>query len=51
VQGRLLNGSAQPCTEAASQATGTFIHVEQRRAFRADPDAYGALIEAIKATF
>jgi hypothetical protein len=51
VQGRLLNGAAEPCTEAATQAGGTFIHVEQRRAFRADPDAYGALIEAIKATF
>jgi len=51
VQGRLTNGSAQPCTEAAATATGNFIHVEQRRAFREDPAAYAALIDAINAVF
>lgn len=51
VQGRLTNGSPRPCTEAAAQATGRFIHIEQRRAFRGDPAAYGALIDAIKTVF
>lgn len=51
VQGRLTNGSLQPCTEAATAASGTFIHVEQKRAFREDPAAYGALINALNATF
>lgn len=51
VQGRLTNGSPQPCTEAAATATGHFIHVEQRRAFREDPAAYAALIDAINAAF
>lgn len=51
VQGRLINGSPHPCTEAATQATGTFIHVEQRRAFREDPAAYGALIDALNDVF
>jgi len=30
-QGRLLNGSADPCGTQASSATGRFIHVEQAR--------------------
>jgi hypothetical protein len=51
VQGRFTNGSSQPCTEAATQATGIFIHIEQRRAFREDPTAYGALTDAINAVF
>lgn len=49
VQGRFTNGSPQPCTEAATRATGAFIHIEQRRAFREDPAAYGALTDAINA--
>jgi hypothetical protein len=65
VQRRLANGLPQLCTEAAATATGyfihvdsstsihprRFIHVEQRRVCRTDPDAYGALIAAIKAAF
>lgn len=51
VQGRFTNGSPNPCTEAASSPEGTFIHVEQRRAFREDPDAYGALIQSLNAVF
>ena len=51
VQGRFTNGSPQPCTEAATTATGTFIHVEQRRAFREEADAYGLLVDALNATF
>jgi len=51
VQGRLINGSPQPCTEAATRATGTFIHIEQRRSFREDPAAYGRLIDALNDVF
>lgn len=51
VQGRLTNGAPRPCTEAAATATGRFIHVEQRRAFREEPTAYARLIEALNATF
>lgn len=51
VQGRYTNGSARPCTAAASSATGRFIHVEQRRAFRADETAYRALIDAVATVF
>lgn len=51
VQGRYTNGSSHPCRDPASTATGTFIHVEQRRDFRADEEAYGDLIEAVNATF
>jgi hypothetical protein len=51
VQGRYTNGSPTPCTQEASGATGRFIHVEQRREFRASPDRYEALIDAVIATF
>jgi hypothetical protein len=51
VQGRYMNGADRPCTEAATSATGTFIHLEQRLGFRQSPDRYTALIEAVKATF
>lgn len=51
VQGRYSNGASSPCTEAASTAEGTFVHVEQRRSFRGTPEAYGRLIEAVNATF
>lgn len=51
VQGRFTNGSSNPCTEEASSPEGTFIHVEQRRAFREDPDAYDALIQSLNAVF
>ena len=30
-QGRLLNGSANPCSSNPSSATGTFVHIEQAR--------------------
>ena len=48
VQGRHTNGSTVPCTEPATSATGTFIHVEQRREFRGSPERYQALIDAVK---
>ena len=51
VQGRYTNGSPRPCTQAASSATGSFIHIEQQRSFRSSSSEYGALIEALNATF
>ena len=48
VQGRHTNGSTVPCTEPATSAAETFIHVEQRRDFRGSPDRYQALIDAVK---
>jgi hypothetical protein len=30
-QGRLINGSSDPCDDAATSATGQFVHVEQAR--------------------
>jgi hypothetical protein len=51
VQGRYTNGSSEPCRQAASSATGTFIHVEQKLDFRQSEANYGALIDAVKATF
>ena len=51
VQGRYTNGSPEPCRQAASSATGTFIHVEQKLDFRQSEANYGALIDAVKATF
>jgi hypothetical protein len=50
VQGRHTNGSSNPCTEAASTASGRFIHVEQKLDFRRSKDKYQHLIEAIKET-
>jgi hypothetical protein len=47
VQGRYTNGSPSPCTTPASETVGTFVHVEQRRGFRGDPDEYQALIDAV----
>jgi hypothetical protein len=51
VQGRYTNGASSPCTSAADTATGRFVHVEQRRPFRASAAEYGALIEAVNAVF
>lgn len=48
VQGRYTNGSSQPCKEAATSATGRFIHIEQCREFR---EEYDPLINAVKAAF
>lgn len=38
-QGRLINGSANPCGTQASSATGRFIHVEQARVGLRDTQA------------
>jgi hypothetical protein len=41
VQGRLSNGSARPCTEPATTASGRFIHLEQSSALRRGGGAVG----------
>lgn len=45
VQGRLYNGSADPCRTPARKASGLFLHIEQSRSVRDDPLA---LIAALK---
>lgn len=46
VQGRLYNGSEDPCGTRATRAAGRFLHLEQSRGIRRDPSR---LIEALKA--
>ena len=51
VQGRYTNGVSSPCTEAASETDGRFIHIEQRRSFRGSAAKYEQLIQSVNATF
>lgn len=45
VQGRHLNGSANACTEGATQSSGRFLHLEQSPLLRREP---APVIEALK---
>ncbi len=48
VQGRLFNGSPDPCSSAAPSASGLFLHIEQSRSLRRDPSALiAALLEVL----
>ena len=48
VQGRLINGSVDPCGASASLSAGRFVHVEQSATVREYPDLLiGALDDAI----
>lgn len=49
VQGRFTNGSADPCTEAASSINGYFIHAEQSRRVRDNFSVYSKFVNAINA--
>lgn len=50
VQGRLSNGSAEPCSAAAAAGSGLFIHMEQKPALRAGPEkVIAALAQAVPA--
>ena len=49
VQGRYTNGSEDPCGTPAATTTGTFIHIEQTRRVREDPDLYIQVVDAFKA--
>jgi hypothetical protein len=47
-QGRLLNGSADPCEDPATAATGQFVHVEQARiGLRDTPEHWMKLAQAV----
>lgn len=51
-QGRFLNGSANPCTIAAAQGSGKFIHIEQERArLRADSTGWNKVYQALSSAF
>jgi len=50
VQGRFINGSAQPCTSPGVTPAGYFIHIEQSRLVRDNFSEYSKLIEAIRLT-
>lgn len=47
VQGRMTNGSPDPCGTAASSASGGFIHIEQHLNVRNEPAALIAAIASI----
>jgi hypothetical protein len=50
VQGRVTNGSTDPCVTAASGNGGYFIHIEQHREVRENAGEYGKLIDAVNQT-
>ncbi len=50
-QGRLLNGSGDPCSQSATATSGRFIHVEQSLALRNTDAARKKLSDAIGLTF
>ena len=49
VQGRVLNGSAQACTEPAGTASDRFIHLEQNLSIRESETARQSVVEAVGA--
>jgi hypothetical protein len=49
VQGRHTNGSANPCTQAASASSGRFLHLEQSPALRDRPDLVAIALQAVVA--
>ena len=46
VQGRHLNGSAEPCVDAADAASGRFVHLEQSQSLRQQPVVVAEAIAA-----
>lgn len=48
VQGRFSNGSAAPCTKAATAASGRFLHAEQSRAVRTEAALTEKLARALE---
>ncbi len=52
VQGRLVNGVADPCSQAATSTTGQFIHLEQAWTGLRDTEAnWQKLVNAVALTF
>ena len=51
-QGRLVNGSSDPCTEDATECSGRFIHIEQEKSrLRADSTGWYKMYKALEGTF
>lgn len=51
-QGRLINGSANPCTSSATSSMGRFIHIEQERTkLRDSPSGWVKMSNALKNVF
>ncbi len=51
-QGRLINGSSNPCTNSASSASGRFLHLEQKYSgLRDTKQNWGKLAQAVVLTF
>lgn len=51
-QGRLINGSSNPCKENPSASEGRFIHLEQERSrLRADSSGWYIMYRALEQTF
>lgn len=51
-QGRLINGSTNPCATAASMNSGRFLHIEQERfRLRANATGWQKLADALKVVF
>lgn len=51
-QGRLINGSAAPCSTGATSANGQFIHIEQElSAFRSDESGWAKWIAPMERVF
>lgn len=46
-QGRLVNGSSNPCTSSAPSNSGRFFHIEQFTSIRRSQDKYRILIEEL----
>jgi len=47
VQGRAVNGAPAACTDAATRATGRFVHLEQSSAVRSQAQRVAAAIDAV----
>ena len=51
-QGRLINGSSDPCVNISPMNTGRFLHIEQERPkLRADAAGWQKMADALKMTF
>jgi hypothetical protein len=51
-QGRLINGSSDPCGTYSTSATGQFVHIEQARiGLRDTPQNWQKLVDAVIAAF
>ena len=54
-QGRYINGSVTPCTSAATQNTGNFVHIEMAKKnndfFLRDDDHWDILVQALINTY